>query len=114
MLDRPTTPSTVALIVIGPPSARALTVPLDETVTAASLVELQVTVRPGTGIPLAVFGVAVSWAVPPSTTTPVAGTTSTVETRSTSATPSPLPQEIVAARPSDARTPVQPALTAAP
>src|SRR5687768_5677332 len=90
----PLTPSTVAVIRTGPPSALAVIVPSWATETAAELLEDQATARPGTISPLAVLGVAVSWAVPPRTRLPVLGVTSTDATSRTSATPSPpLPQE---------------------
>src|SRR5688572_1655377 len=93
----PLTPSTVAVIRTGPPRALAVITPDGVTETAAALLEDQATVRPGTTRPLAVLGVAVSWAVPPRTREPLEGETSTVATRSTSAMPSPpLPQEVSA------------------
>src|SRR5687767_15648136 len=93
----PLTPSTVAVIRTGPPRALAVITPDGVTETATALLEDQATVRPGTTRPLAVLGVAVSWAVPPRTREPLEGETSTVATRSTSAMPSPpLPQEVSA------------------
>src|SRR5687768_11936111 len=90
----PLTPSTVAVIRTGPPRALAVIIPSWATDTAAALLEDQATARPGTTRPLAVFAVAVSWAVPPSTRLPLLGVTSTDATSRTSATPSPpLPQE---------------------
>src|ERR1043166_406658 len=83
----PVTPSTVAWIRTGPPSATPLTRPDEETEAIEGLLEDQMTVRPGTVTPPEVFAVASSWRLEPRRTSDVAGVTSTLATSSTSATP---------------------------
>ena len=58
--DSPLMPSTVAMIRTGPPSARAVITPVEETDTTVSALDDQTIVRPGTSSPLAVLGDAVS------------------------------------------------------
>src|SRR5688572_10375077 len=83
----PTTPSTVARIRTGPPSATPLTMPVLETVAISGSLLLQAMARPGTVIPLAVRGVAANWRLRPRITWVIPGSTSTLETTSTPATP---------------------------
>src|SRR5687768_6204189 len=83
----PTTPSTVARIRTGPPSATPLTMPVLDTVAIRGSLLLQLMPRPGTVIPLAVRGVAANWRLRPWITWVIPGSTSTRETTSTPATP---------------------------
>src|SRR2546422_897711 len=79
MADVPLCPSEVAVIVAEPASF-AVTSPLELTVAAVVLLEVQVTTRPDSGCPSAPFGVAVSCTVLPSSTLADAGVTATVAT----------------------------------
>src|SRR5207247_787421 len=72
----PLWPSLVPVIVAGP-AATAVTSPLPVTVAIAVFELDHVTTRPASGVPLASFGVAVSWAVCPAVTLAVAGLTVT-------------------------------------
>src|SRR5437879_12837645 len=72
----PLCPSLVAVIVADP-AATPLTSPLPLTVATAVLSLAHVTVRPASGVPLASFGVAVSWTVFPALTLAGAGLTVT-------------------------------------
>src|SRR5437879_11308660 len=72
----PLCPSLVAMIVADP-AATPLTSPLPLTVATAVLSLAHVTVRPASGVPLASFGVAVSWTVCPAWTLAGAGLTAT-------------------------------------
>ena len=67
-------------MVTGPPAALPATTPLASTVARVGVARGPVTVRPVSALPLASFGVAVSGNVPPATTLPVAGLTSTLAT----------------------------------
>ncbi len=59
----PFLPSLVAVIVAGPPTAFAVTRPFPSTVAIVASLVCHVTVRPLSGLPVASFGVAVSWTV---------------------------------------------------
>src|SRR2546425_8423652 len=72
----PLCPSLVAVIVAAP-AATPVTNPLPLTVATAGLLLAHVTVRPVSGVPLASFGVAVSWTVCPAWTLAGAGLTVT-------------------------------------
>src|SRR2546426_10296732 len=72
-------PSLVAVIVAAP-AATPVTRPLAETVAAALLLVVQVTVRPVSTFPLASLGVAVSCTAPPTDTFDAAGLTVTEAT----------------------------------
>src|SRR5439155_26235340 len=61
----------------GPPVATPVTSPLPLTLAIALLLDCHVIVRPVNGLPVASFGVAVSWTVPPVGTLAVAGATVT-------------------------------------
>jgi hypothetical protein len=61
--DVPVFVSLVAVIVTGPPAATAVTRPLPSTVAIAPLLEVQVTVRPVSALPLMSVSVAVSCCV---------------------------------------------------
>src|SRR5437764_10795396 len=79
MADGPLCPSLVAVIV-AEPATTPLTSPLELTVaTELSLLD-HVIVRPVSALPLASFGVAVSWSVLPAGTLPDAGVTVTEPT----------------------------------
>src|SRR5213076_630947 len=79
MADGPLCPSLVAVIV-AEPATTPLTSPLELTVaTELSLLD-HVIVRPVSALPLASFGVAVSWSVLPTGTLPDAGLTVTEAT----------------------------------
>ena len=79
MADGPLCPSLVAVIV-AEPATTPLTSPLELTVaTELSLLD-HVIVRPVSALPLASFGVAVSWSVLPAGTLPEAGLTVTEAT----------------------------------
>jgi len=79
MADGPLCPSLVAVIV-AEPATTPLTSPLELTVaTELSLLD-HVIVRPVSALPLASFGVAVSWSVLPTGTLPEAGLTVTEAT----------------------------------
>src|SRR5439155_7614044 len=58
--DVPLLPSLVAVMVIGPPAAFAVTRPVVSTLATAALPLAQVIARPASGLPFASFGVAVS------------------------------------------------------
>lgn len=73
----PSCPSLEATIVTGPPTATAVTIPVDDTVAMAVFVEDQVTVRPARAPPWASRGVAVSWVVCPVASVDVGGVTAT-------------------------------------
>src|SRR5439155_436073 len=79
MAEVPLCPSEVAVIVAAPASF-AVTSPLELTVAAAVLLDVQVTTRPDSGFPAASLGVAVSCTVLPSSTLADAGVTATVAT----------------------------------
>src|SRR5205809_746366 len=79
MAEGPLCPSEVAVIVAAPASF-AVTSPLELTVAAAVLLDVQVTTRPDSGFPAASLGVAVSCTVLPSSTLADAGVTATVAT----------------------------------
>src|SRR5438034_676583 len=79
MADVPLTVSDVAVIAAAPASF-AVTSPLELTVAAAVLLDVQVTTRPDSGFPAASLGVAVSCTVLPSSTLADAGVTATVAT----------------------------------
>src|SRR2546422_846483 len=72
MADVPLCPSLVAVIV-AEPTAAPLTRPLELTVATDVLLLDQLTVRPVSGLPLASFGVAVSWVALPACTLAEAG-----------------------------------------
>jgi hypothetical protein len=80
--DVPVFVSLVAVIVTGPPAATAVTKPVASTVATALLVELHVTVRPVSTVPLMSVSVAVSCCVgvTPSTRLAENGVTATVLT----------------------------------
>src|SRR5438876_3921187 len=61
----PLLPSTVAMMVIGPPAAFPVTTPVPSTLAMVASPLCQVIVRPVSGLPFASFGVAVSWRVAP-------------------------------------------------
>src|SRR5881628_3876409 len=61
----PLLPSTVAMMVIGPPAAFRVTTPVPSTLAMVASPLCQVIVRPVSGLPFASFGVAVSWRVAP-------------------------------------------------
>src|SRR2546426_1032137 len=63
MADVPLLPSLVAVMVTGPPAALPVTRPFTSTVATVALLVVHVTVRPGSGVPAASFGVAVSCTV---------------------------------------------------
>src|SRR6266542_3801569 len=75
----PLWPSLVAVIA-AEPTVAAVTSPLGLTVATVVLPLAQVTVLPGSGLPLASFGVAVSCTVAPTATDADAGVTSTTAT----------------------------------
>src|SRR5438094_1909250 len=77
MLAVPLWPSLVAVMATGPPAATPVTSPLPFTLAIALLLDCHVIVRPVNGLPVASFGVAVSWTVPPVGTLAVAGVTVT-------------------------------------
>ncbi|OLC72098.1 MAG: hypothetical protein AUH78_16705 [Gemmatimonadetes bacterium 13_1_40CM_4_69_8] len=79
MADVPLCPSEVAVIVAEPASF-AVTSPLELTVAAVVLLDVQVTTRPDSRFPFASFGVAVSCTLLPSSTLADAGVTATVAT----------------------------------
>src|SRR5207249_985240 len=79
MADVPLTVSDVAVIVAAP-ATFPVTSPLELTVAAAVLLDVQVTTRPDSGFPAASLGVAVSCTVLPSSTLADAGVTATVAT----------------------------------
>src|SRR5207247_318109 len=76
----PLLPSTVAMMVIGPPAAFPLTTPVPSTLAMVASPLCQVIVRPVSGLPFASFGVAVSWRVAPTGMLPVGCAASTDET----------------------------------
>src|SRR2546422_328879 len=61
--DLPLLPSLVAVTVTGPPAVLPVTRPFTSTVATVALLVVHVTVRPGSGVPAASFGVAVSCTV---------------------------------------------------
>jgi hypothetical protein len=73
----PDLPSLVAVIVVVP-TADAVATPDDDTVATAVLLDVQVMVRPVSGVPFASFGVAVNVAVEPLAALAVDGATVTV------------------------------------
>src|SRR6266545_655121 len=75
----PVFPSLVALIV-AVPWPTPVTRPVASTVATAVLLLAHVTTRPSSGVPFALFGVAVNCTVPPTTMLAVAGVTSTEAT----------------------------------
>src|SRR2546422_8673346 len=79
MAEVPPCPSLVAVIV-AEPTAAPLTRPLELTVATDVLLLDQLTVRPVSGLPLASFGVAVSWIALPACTLAEAGATVTEAT----------------------------------
>src|SRR5216117_415217 len=78
----PPRPSLVAVIV-ALPTATAVTSPLALTLATAGALLAHVTTRPDSGLPLASFGVAVSWTVCPTMMLAVAGLTVTEATGTT-------------------------------
>src|SRR2546423_3293010 len=72
----PLCPSLVA-VMLAEPAAPPVTSPLPLTVATAGLLLAHITVRPVSELPAASFGMAVSWAVPPTTMLAVAGDTAT-------------------------------------
>src|SRR5438105_13211786 len=79
MVAVPLCPSLVAVIV-AVPAALPVTNPLVLTVATLASLEAHVTVRPGSGLPLASCGVAVSCTVHPTCTLAVGGVTLTDDT----------------------------------
>src|SRR5207249_12161214 len=79
MADVPLSPSDVAVIVAAPASF-AVTSPLELTVAAAVLLDVQVTTRPDSGFPAASLGAVVGCPVLPSSTREDAGVAATVGT----------------------------------
>src|SRR5690242_13793270 len=79
MADVPVLPSQVA-VTLAEPTATPLTSPLPSTVALVMLSLDQVIVRPGSGVPVPLLGVAVSCTVLPVATLAVAGETSTEAT----------------------------------
>ena len=75
----PDFPSLVAVIVVVPAS-NAVATPDDDTVATAVLLDVQVMVRPVSGVPFASFGVAVNAVVEPLAALAVDGATATVLT----------------------------------
>ena len=76
----PVTPSTVARMVTGPPTATPATTPAVVTVAIAGLAVVHTIVRSVMAIPAALLTVATSARVLPTTTLPLAGFTTTVAT----------------------------------
>ena len=76
MVAEPLWPSLMA-VMVADPAATPLTNPVPLTVATPPLLLVHVTVRPLNALPLASFGVAVSWKVCPACTLAVAGLTVT-------------------------------------
>src|SRR3989454_2968305 len=77
--DVPLCPSLVA-VMVAEPTVTPVTRPLELTVATEVLLLDQLTVRPDSGLPLASFGVAVSWIALPACTLAEAGATVTEAT----------------------------------